>query len=131
MFAERYKAAFELLERPLKARGGMDEKLFEPLHLPLALHEYYLVAGNEQHLNHSHNRLLAPKDIFDDGGRLVFMEENQSVVYWGVAKDSGNDPPVEQVVNVANERLEWHPEHASCTEFLEVMLISQANFGVD
>jgi hypothetical protein len=70
-FAERYKAAFELLGHPLKARDGIPEADLKDLRLPTALHDYYLVAGNEKQLNHSHNRLLAPKDIFLNAGRTI------------------------------------------------------------
>lgn len=129
-FIERYRAAFDLLEHPLKPRDGLAEADLEDLHLPAALHDYYLIAGNESQLNHSHNRLLKPKDIFVAAGRTTFMEENQNVLYWGVAADTTEEnPPVQQGINSENERLEWHDEHIRCAAFLEVMLFSQASFG--
>jgi hypothetical protein len=129
-FAERYKAAFELLEHPLKPKDGIPEADLKNLTLPPALREYYLVAGNEKLLNHSHNRLLSPKDIFTDAGRLTFMEENQNAVYWGVTADTSEDNPlVQQGINSDAEPLEWHDESVRCAEFLEVMLFSQASFG--
>jgi hypothetical protein len=127
-FAERYNALFDLLEHPLKPKDGLPETDLQDLPLPAALRDYYLVAGNEKQLNHSHNRLLAPKDIFLNAGRTVFMEENQNVLYWGVTASEDN-PLVQQGISSDNEPLEWHDETIRCAEFLEVMLFSQASFG--
>jgi hypothetical protein len=99
--------------------------------LPEALRGYYLTLGNLRELNDAHNRLLAPKDWFIDGGKLVFMVENQAVVYWGVeaAKSPDDDAAVFQGVNLLPEAIEWHPECDRCSEFLLVMLHWQAVMG--
>jgi hypothetical protein len=129
-FAERYKAVFELLEQPLRYKDGITEADLNGLNLPAALHDYYLVTGNKKNLNRVHNRLLSPKDIFVDAGNIVFMEENQNVVYWGVAANSDEDNPlVQQGINNDTKPLEWQDETIRCAEFLEVMLFSQASFG--
>ncbi|MGL4610482.1 MAG: hypothetical protein ACRCYY_12520 [Trueperaceae bacterium] len=128
-FAERYRTAFARFGQPLQTKHALSEELLAPFQLPPALHAYYLVAGNETLLNHSYNRLLAPKDIFVEAGRIVFMEENQNVVYWGVPEGAFADPLVEQGVNSEELPLGWHPEHESCAEFLEVMLYVQTAFG--
>jgi hypothetical protein len=59
---------------------------------------------------------------------LVFLEENQGVVVWGVSLTPapGDDPPVLQGNGAP---LEWYPEHPTCAEFLEVMLHWQAVMG--
>jgi hypothetical protein len=129
-FIERYKAAFELLGHPLQLQDGLAETDLKDLTLPAALRDYYLVAGHEKKLNHSHNRLLAPKDIFVNTNRLVFMEENQNVVYWGVTADTTEDNPlVQQGTNNESEQFEWHSEGIRCAEFFEVMLFLQASLG--
>ena len=101
------------------------------LRLPLALREYYLALGALAELNQAHNRLLGPGKWFVDAGKLVFLVENQAVVYWGVeATDQPQaDPPVFQGVNRQPEPIEWHPEHERCSEFLLVMLHWQAVTG--
>ena len=135
MFADRYRAAFASLGITLQPKHGLNAQALtsiklEGLRLPLALEEYLLVAGCEPTLNHSFNRLLAPEDIFVEAGRIVFMEENQRVVYWGVRGDTDDpNPVVEQGVNAEHQPLEWHSELTDCATFLEVMLYWQASFG--
>jgi hypothetical protein len=134
MFTERYRAAFESLGLPLRRKDGIDAATLERINLgglvlPDALREYYLVAGNEATLNHSFNRLLAPEDVFVDAGRIVFMEENQGVVYWGIRPDDSANPTVEQGVVAQSAPLEWHSEGTDCAGFLEANLCWQASFG--
>ena len=98
--------------------------------VPRCLKEYYLLCGREKRLNQFHNRLLPPGKWFTDSGHVVFMEENQRVVYWGVAADreAKADARVFQGVN-RREGIEWHPEHDSCFTFLKVMALWHASFG--
>ncbi len=129
MFQARYRAAYAALGVPLTSGDGvpMNDLMAQP-ELPLALRDYYAVAGLEERLNQSHNRLLALEDAFVDRGRFVFMEENQNAVVWGVPLNSGApDPTVEQGVD--SGKLEWHSEGVACAEFLETMLYVQASFG--
>ena len=96
--------------------------------LPASLRGYFRAAGRESRLNQAHNHLLSPREWFVDSNHLVFLAESQDVVFWGVRLDAAErDPPVSQGVN--RERIEWHPEHSSCAEFLCVMLHWQAVMG--
>jgi hypothetical protein len=134
VYKDRYRAAFAALGCPLKPEHGISVAMLEHftvdgLTLPPALRDYYHVAGLGGRLNTSFNRLLSLEDLFSDAGRIVFMEENQGVVYWGVPADPLEvDPPVQQGVNT-NGNLEWHDEAPSCADFLETMLYWQASFG--
>src|SRR5262245_11775085 len=76
--------------------------------LPGSLKEYYLVAGREKRINQFHNRLLPPEKLFIDSERVVFMEENQWVVYWGVPalRDTKPDADVFQGVNRRDKGIE-------------------------
>jgi hypothetical protein len=96
-----------------------------------SLREYYLVAGREKRINQFHNRLLPPEKLFVDSGHLVFMEENQRVVYWGVpaGQDVKPDAPIFQGANRREGVIDWHPEHDSCFIFLNVMAVWHASFG--
>lgn len=89
----------------------------------------YLVAGRERRFNRALNRLMTPKKWFIDNSRLVFMEENQDVVYWGVKATSqaDDDPPVFQGVN--GESIEWYREHRHASVFLVASLYWQAANG--
>jgi len=133
-FVERLKSTFATLIRPLTSEDGQPEasiSLAEArlgLRLPAVLREYYLRAGRFDRFNRAHNQLLRPEEWSVDRGKLVFLEENQCVVFWGV--DAGSvpedDPPVYQAENVRGRPTEWYLEHKRCSEFLIVMLHLQA-----
>lgn len=66
--------------------------------LPEKLKDYYLTLGKNEEVNYVYNRLLNPDEEIDfsDDLYLVFYEENQNVVCWGI-KESDlklSDPPV-------------------------------------
>ncbi len=88
--------------------------------IPVALFDYYSLAGRHS-INENHNRLrpIAELEWMED--KLVFMEENQCVVYWGIRRaDLGeNDPIVWQGVN--GEPIEWYAENYHLSRFLMAM----------
>jgi hypothetical protein len=64
------------------------------MRIPASLAYYYQRAGRCAALNALHHRLYAPSELLVDGGFLVFMDENQSVVSWGFrTTDCGEDDP--------------------------------------
>jgi hypothetical protein len=136
-FAKRYTGAVRNLLGSVPDAAGMDEQSLSRAErhfdvvLPGALRDYYLILGNLHQLNDAHDRLFAPKDWFINCGKLVFMVENQAVVYWGIeaTQSPGVDVPVFQGVNLLPKCIEWHPECDSCGEFLLVMLHWQAVAG--
>jgi hypothetical protein len=137
VFGERYKAAAANLLGPLDRESGLPDKDLKRaeqplgLRLPPALRDYYLFVGRLRQLNEAHNRLLPPERWFTNLGKLVFMIENQAVVYWGVGVTGQPDldPVVFQGVNRHRQPIEWYPEHDRCSEFLYVMLHFQAVMG--
>lgn len=136
-YQDLYRRTFTTLGCKLRAQDGFplnkvaaaEKKL--GVRLPNALRDYYLVAGRERSLNHAHNRLLAPGDLDKRAGKLVFMEENQWVVVWGVAVSSkpADDPRVYQGPIVDGEPTGWFLEQRKCSAFLVFMLHMQAAFG--
>src|SRR5689334_21305270 len=64
--------------------------------LPAKLREYYLTLGKNEAVNNSYNRLLQPGQIKFSDEYLIFYEENQGVVNWGIKKEDLHqpDPPV-------------------------------------
>ena len=81
------------------------------------------VAGRERRFNRCHNRLLDPEAWSLNKQRLVFMEENQGVAWWGVSvrNPKSDDPAVHQGMNY-DDSIAWCPEHRKCSVFLAVML---------
>ena len=95
------------------------------IRFPGPLREYYLSVGRHK-INRAHNRLLPPDALFVAQGRLVFMEENQSVVYWGVLATAAVDPVVFQTTEPDDG--DWQAE-SKCSRFLSAMLCWQAVGG--
>jgi hypothetical protein len=133
-FKKYYRTIYDTFGYPLGECMGMSSTVLDAaqkhlgVHIPPALRDYYLVAGRERRFNTCHNRLLPAKWSIDKQ-RLIFMEENQAVVWWGVSTRNreSDDPPVSQGVN--DEPISWFPEHRRCSEFLALMLHYQAVNG--
>jgi hypothetical protein len=103
------------------------------LGLPNALRELYLRTGRAAALHASHNTLV-PLDRIDFADEhLIFYEENQGVVLWGIDRSrlSEPDPPVVQGQPPRDDgaRWEFHPEFASVSAFLRAMSAWQAVQG--
>ena len=104
--------AQRFLERDLTLEEGCSEAELRAAEarlgfaLPLALHEFYRVAGRSSELN-EHNPLYALGELEVKDDYLPFMVENQAVVFWAVRADACNqaDPLVWQATN--EELLEW------------------------
>jgi hypothetical protein len=134
-FLERYRQAFAFLGRPLRREDGIPQKDLLAaekhlgLRLPLALREYYQLAGNATDFNCAHDRLLSPADFVVENHKLVFMEENQAVVLYSIPAnpDPDDDPPVFMGTN--DNPIRWHRANEKCSVFFLVMLHWQAAFG--
>ncbi|MFO0889129.1 MAG: hypothetical protein U0790_08310 [Isosphaeraceae bacterium] len=127
MFKEYYRRRFrEILGDPPGTEEGLGDQVVRDdldrtgLVIPTALADYYVVAGRHW-INEHHNRLrpITALEWLDD--RLVFMEENQAVVFWGIPNSDLDqaDPIVWQGVN--GERVEWYPEDYRLSRFLMAM----------
>jgi hypothetical protein len=136
-FAERLRSTFATLARPLTAEDGDPESSISGaeirlgLRLSAVLREYYLLAGRFDRFNLAHHRLLRPEKWFLDDGKLVFLEENQWVLFWSVeaSLSADDDPPIYQGPNIRGQPIEWYLEHGVCSEFLLVTLHLQAVWG--
>jgi len=120
---EYIEALAPLIERPIGPGDGLPATLIETaerksgLKIPAALREYYLVAGRLS-LNKEHNRLYDPEELRLHEGKLVFMEENQRVVFWGMDEIAceQQDPEVFQANNEV--RIVWYAEGLSFSDFI-------------
>jgi hypothetical protein len=124
MFKRKYADAFKtLLGHNLRQGDGFDprelaqcEKRLK-LKLPRAFREYYELAGKVP-INTEHNLLYDPKRLKIWKGKLLFMEENQRVVFWGLDVQEANqaDPLVFQANN--SEPTEWYSQEKPFSEFI-------------
>lgn len=134
-FRDLYRRSYADLGRPLTPRDGNADSRIEAgekrlgVRLPRALRDYYRVSGREHRFNGIFDRLLAPHEWFVDVGKLVFMEENQAVVFWAMtaSPEPDDDPPAYQGVN--GEPIEWYVEHQRLSVFLVVELYWHGAFG--
>jgi hypothetical protein len=80
--------------------------------LPAKLREYYLTLGKHEAINNSYNRLLQPAQIELSDEYLIFYEENQGVVNWGIKKEDllQPDPPVYGGYTDDKGHLNWYLE---------------------
>ena len=87
------------------------------LRLPAALHQ-------------RHDRLLSPRQLTVLDDHLVFYEENQNVVLWGIRVPDLKraDPPVRQGQE-HDGHSHWYPEFKSVSEFAQAHGAWQAVMG--
>jgi hypothetical protein len=85
--------------------------------LPAAMADFYLHCGAAPELQ-EHDRLRDPEALSIEDSYLVFMEENQRVVDWGVrlTDTTAADPEVWQRVN--GDRAEWYSEDVTFSVFI-------------
>jgi hypothetical protein len=126
VFKGYYRRGFAGLGEPLTDADGLGDEAVAAalterrLVAPAALADYYAVAGRHR-INRQHNRVYSIGELAWQGGWLVFMEENQCVALWGVARaDAGAaDPVVWQAPNA--EPLDWFAEPYRVSQFLMAM----------
>jgi hypothetical protein len=87
--------------------------------LPPALRTLYAVTGSSKSIHCAYNELLPPGRIYFADDHLVFYEENQVVVVWGIPQSrlGDDDPPVEQGQPNSMRRDMFYPEFRSVSEF--------------
>ncbi|MEG3863477.1 SMI1/KNR4 family protein [Microcoleus sp. herbarium12] len=101
---------------PQVADGLSDNQIREAekilsFQLPAFFRDYYRIVGNLSELNKAHNVLFDITELFEDNDFLIFMEENQAVVYWviKIRELAIPEPEVWQQVN-SNPSDEWYSE---------------------
>ena len=100
--------------------------------LPEKLRGYYLTLGKHETINYAHNRLLKPDEIkFSPDGYLVFYEENQGVVYWGIKKAdlSNPNPPIYGGYTAEDGTLNWYLELPTTETSLMMLAVYNGVLG--
>ena len=123
------------LERKRVAADGIPELELRKaetklgVQLPRSLRTLYLAIGAVRQLCSIHNVILGPKGLIIEDGYLLFMEENQSVVSWGMKVSSLaiDNPRVWQRNNSSGV---WYPEDKTLTELLGSMFAWYEQLGV-
>lgn len=125
-----YNLTENALGYPLDEINALETRL--KINLPQVLRSYYITLGKNEALNNSHNRLLKPnKEIgFSNDGFLVFYEENQASVYWGIKQENFDldNPPVWGNYGTI-ESPDWHLETKTTNDFLLLMGVYNGTLG--
>jgi hypothetical protein len=88
----------------LKPEGGVREADWSDLEsrlkikLPIVLKTFYQLVGKNKAVMSGHNRFLTVEHLRVNNDGLVFLEQNQNVMFWEIKRqDLGQaDPPVQQ-----------------------------------
>ena len=120
-----------LLSRSLRLADGIDMARLSAaeqrlgLSLPSALRELYTCAGSVTCLMESFQRFSAPEQLAIEDGKLVFLEENQGVCFWGV----GIIGDRHMVLQCASDGSQWYSEDMALDAFLRIILYYQCAQG--
>ena len=133
----RYTNTFASLGRPLGPRDRTPAREIAAAErslgrrIPEALRVFYRLAGRATDFTSVHDRFLPPKDWAIESNKLVFLEENQVVVVYGIeaGEDPAADPPIFMAANVERHDLIWYKVCESCSEFIDVMVHWEGAFG--
>ncbi len=126
-FVEYYRKCFlELFDSAPAPNESLDrEQLKETLRslqltIPTSLFEYHVFAGRHW-INEELNRLRPVEELSWIDDRLIFADENQDVVCWGINRSdiALDDPVVWQGVN--GDTIEWYSEKQTLSRFLMAM----------
>ena len=124
--------AEKLLGRELTKEDGLDTEIIDLAEdklgkkIPKTLRDFYLSVGNLNLFMSSFQSFLKPEDLFIEDDKLVFLEENQVVCYWGVNLEVDN-PSVFQIQNIDNAI--WYSEEILLSSFLEMIMYGQCAEG--
>ena len=104
------------------------------LKLPLALQEWYALAGRREDIIAPQNFLVSPPEleISEENGLLIFHCENQQVVEWGVQADDLGlvDPPVWlDNSGLYDTQQKLIRENNTLTEFALQMVVLETRFN--
>jgi hypothetical protein len=132
-FGDVYRQLVADYYRPLNAKDGLAESEVTACErelgyaLPQVLRDFYLAAGNLNEVNDAHHHLVCPSELAPDpsGRSLIFYDENQHVVSWGIdlRKIKESDPPVLQGINPKPRT--WGLEFSRLSDFLIMMFYLQ------
>lgn len=108
--------------------SAADRRLGVPL--PAALRAFYSTLGSIDVIVRGHHQVLSDEQLQLDARHLIFMEEHQGVVSWGIAREDlcDEDPVVWQRNNTPP--IEWFSEEKRVTAFIESLLEWYAAMGL-
>lgn len=130
------ETAEKILGRKLEASEGVDIQSLEVaekklnVKFPQTLKDFYLNVGRISLFTDAFEFFAKPKQIYIKSNKLVFLEENQAVLSWGIdLEDLGKDVvPVYHSPNIGDPEGEviWYAEALPLPDFLVLIMFYQA-----
>lgn len=130
------QTAEKILGRELESSEGVDIQSIEVaekklnVKFPQALKDFYLNVGKLALFTDAFEFFAKPKQIYIKSNKLVFLEENQAVLSWGIDLDDLEKEvvPVYHSPNIGDQEDEvtWYAEVLPLPEFLELIMYYQA-----
>ena len=125
--------AESLLSRDLITEDGMSISEIENVEkklgckIPTILKGFYNLVGNLDMFMSAFQDFPEPYLL---GEKIVFLEENQGVCYWGINKDNVSELPTVYVcTDIETENFEWNSEDVNLREFLNIIMYLQCAEG--
>ena len=97
----------ESVEARLRRRG---------VQIPKALFAYYSIAGYHW-INKQHNRLRPIEELDWYVDWLVFMDDDQGLVSWGIHREDLGSPDPVVWQGILGEEIDWLQENLTISEF--------------
>jgi hypothetical protein len=134
-FWHEYKSLVDRYYRPVVVSDGIPEtNIIETekrlgFRLPKILRNFYLLVGKYEDINCSYDRLISLDKLEIINDTLLFFEENQGVVFWGIPIDRirEEDPAVFYTEN--RDIPNWELFQRQLSQFLITMLLWQGVMG--
>ena len=124
MFQSFYLKQFiEIFGAPPKAFDAPGDEAIQTrlthrgLHVPDALFDYYSLFGHHV-INNGQNRLRTIEELEWHDGWLIFMEEDQGMVCWGIHHHDLTTPDPLVWQGMVGEEMEWLQADTPLSRFL-------------
>ena len=99
--------------------------------IPIAVREWYRWFGNRTDIWNAQDRLLPPDLLRIDGGLLVFLDECQGVVQWGIPLDEVDQGDPSVTLDMGDLSDEQLTESSSFSEFAVALALYDFKFVSD
>lgn len=98
--------------------------------LPQSIRRYYELCGGNRKLNKSYNLVRTLNEIAIEDGYLMIMDENQSVVSWGIRL--ADVPEIDPIIWQRNNTppIAWYSEEKTWPELLASMYAWYIEAGI-
>ncbi|WP_299435638.1 hypothetical protein [uncultured Aquimarina sp.] len=124
IIAEKIVGRSLFSEEGIKKSGILEQEKLLNIKIPSALQELYLTLGNNALFIDGFHHFSKITTLFVKDNKLVFLQENQSVVYWAV--DLTDSKTVYQTTDQNfDQHVEWYSEELRLDQFIEMILYIQ------